>query len=139
MQKTFIQSKLSSDKAKEEQKEMVIKTDELEKRSNSSRLKDDNREKMKNVSKNARDIYNFGNKIINSIKKERGEDVEDIKNVEYAKESIIHRPEKDIENLINSIKLDNEMHNDESKKYIKENLLEFLNNIKNIEILNINI
>ena len=52
---------------------MLSKIEELEKRSQSksSRLRDKNREKMKLVAKNVRELYNFRNKIINEIKKRK--------------------------------------------------------------------
>ena len=63
---------LSFDEAKKEQEEMLKKINELKKRikpAAGSGPKKSNKEKMENVVTNAEVIYNFRNKIINTIKK----------------------------------------------------------------------
>ena len=75
--------KLSFENAEKEQNEMLTKIKELEIRSESkcSCLKDENRNKMKLVAKNARELYNFRNEIINTIKKEIREESEKDKKI----------------------------------------------------------
>ena len=67
---------MSFEKAEEEeeQNKLLSKIEELEKtfKSTSARLRDDNREKIKVVAKNTRDIHNFRDKMINTIKKRNG-------------------------------------------------------------------
>ena len=80
---------------------------------------------------NARDIYNFRNKIINDIKKEIGEETrEDGKN----KELRLHRSEEELIDLIKDVGNDDDLDKDNNIKSRKNNLLEFLNSIKNKKI-----
>ena len=54
---------------------------------------------MKKMSKNARDIYDFKNKIINDIKKKIGEDTEYAEGTEKIKDTeelILHRSKEEI-------------------------------------------
>ena len=115
---------------------MLSKIEELEKRSQSksSRLKDKNGEKIKLVAKNARELYNFRNKIINEIKKERGGYVKDNKEIKGTKKLILHRPEEELKDLIKNIEEDTDLENEFYPNSVKKSLLEFLNSLINKKI-----
>ena len=84
--------------------------------------------------KNARDVYNFRNKIINEIKKEKGEYVEDNEVINGTEKLIPHRPEEDIRNLISNIANDTDLENEFYLNNAKTKLLEFLNYVINKKI-----
>ena len=112
---------------------MLSKIEELEKgsQSKSSRLKDKNREKMKLVAKNARELYSFRNKIFNEIKKEKGEYVKDKKEIKGTKKLILHRPEEELKDLIKNIEEDADLENEFYPNSVRTKLLEFLNSVIN--------
>ena len=108
---------------------MLSQIEELEKgsQSKSSRLKDKNREKMKLVAKNERELYNFRDKIINKIRKERGEYVKDNKEIRWTKKLILHIPEEELKDLIKNIEEDTDLGNEFYVDSVRTKLLEFLN------------
>ena len=112
---------------------MLCKIEELEKgsQSKSSRLKDKNREKMKLVAKNARELYSFRTKIFNEIKKEKGEYVKDKKEIKGTKKLILHRPEEELKDLIKNIEEDADLENEFYPNSVRTKLLEFLNSVIN--------
>ena len=114
--------KLSFEKAEKEQKKILSKIEELAKRSQSksSQLKDKNREKMKLVANNATELYNFRNKIINEIKKEKGEYVKHNKEIKGIKKIILHRPEEELKDLIKNIEEDTDLENEFYLKIVRE-------------------
>ena len=66
---------------------------------------------MQNVTKNAKGIYNFRNKIINEIKKKRREYVKDSERIKSGKKLILHRPEEELKDLIKNIEEDTDLKN----------------------------
>ena len=107
---------------------MLSKIGELGKRSQikSSGLKDKNREKMKLVAKNARELCNFRNKI----KKEIREYVKDNKEIKETQKLILHRPEE-LKDLIKNIEEDTDLENEFYLNSARTKLLKFLNNVIN--------
>ena len=113
-----------------------MKVEELEKRSKSTsgRLKDENRDKIKFVAKNAWDIYDFRNKIINEIKKEIGRYDMDNEEIKSDKELKLHRSEEELIELITNIEEDTDLKNDIYPNSARTKLLEFLNKVINKKI-----
>ena len=122
--------KFSFEKAEEEQKKMLSKIEQLEKRSKSAsgRLRDDNREKMNVVAKNASDIYNFRNKIISTNKKEMGKHIyEDEKKVDL--DDLLYAGVKKLIGLKNEYDSENEkFKKDHNIKKGRNALKEFIDN-----------
>ena len=110
---------------------MANKIEELEIRSQNkgSRLKDKNRNKMKLVANNKKRLYDFRNKIINKIKRERGKYVENNKETELINKLVLHRPEEKLEGLIKNIQEDTDLKNEFSSNSARSKLLEFLNDV----------
>ena len=125
--------KLSFEKAREKQDQMLTKLNESEKRVNSksSRLMIKIEKKMKILAENARGLYNFRNKIIDEIEKETGEESKEDRKIEELR---LHRPEEELAKLIKDVKEDIDLDEDNNIKSKKSNLLEFLNSIKNTKI-----
>ena len=115
---------------------MLMKVEELAKRSKSTsgRLKDENRDKIKFVAKNAWDIYDFRNKIINEIKKEIGRYDMDNEEIKSDKELKLHRSEEELIELITNIEEDTDLKNDIYPNSARTKLLEFLNKVINKKI-----
>ena len=85
---------------------------------------------MKNVSKNAKDIYDFRNKIINSIKKEMEETKSDSdEKIEQPNFDWLHRPKEELEDLMKKIEDDKDLDGEHRIKNIKTDVLKFLNAI----------
>ena len=113
-----------------------MKVEELEKRSKSTsgRLKDENRDKIKLVAKNAWDIYDFRKKIINEIKKEIGRYDKDNEEIKSDKELKLHRSGEELIELITNIEEDTDLKNDIYPNSERTKLLEFLNKVINKKI-----
>ena len=126
--------KLSFENAEKEQNEILTKIKELEIRSESkcSCLKDENRNKMKLVAKNARELYNFRNEIINTIKKEIREETAKDKKIKKLK---LHRPEEELIELITNIEEDTDLKNEFYPNNARIKLLEFLNKVINKKLI----
>ena len=117
-------------------KKMLVQIAELKKRfeSKSGRLADDNRKKKKIADKNAMDIYNIRNKIINDLKKEMRGYVKDSEGIKRAKKLILHRPEEELKDLIKNIENDTDLKKEVYPNSARTKLLEFLNNVINKKI-----
>ena len=86
------------------------------------------------MAENARGLYNFRSKIIDDIEKEIGEKSKETKEDEKTEELKLHRPEEELMKLIKDIEEDNDLDRDNNIKSKKNNLLEFLDSIKNKKI-----
>ena len=86
---------------------------------------------MKLVAKNAKKLYNFRNEIINTIKKEIGDESEKDKKIE---ELALHRPEEDLIELITNIEEDTDLKDEFYPNNARIKLLKFLNNVINKKI-----
>ena len=84
---------------------------------------------MKVVSKNARDIYNFRNKIINTIKREIGEGVDEQKEIKSLDDLLYAGVEK-LRQLKNEIDNEDKKFNEDNRvKNGREGLKNFINGI----------
>ena len=84
---------------------------------------------MKVVSKNARDIYNFRNKIINTIKREIGEGVDEQEEIKSLDDLLYAGVEK-LRQLKNEIDNEDKKFNEDNRvKNGREGLKNFINGI----------
>ena len=139
---------LSFDEAKNEQKNMLEEIEKLEKRINpkiGSKPKKTNKEKMEYVVKNAKDIYEMRNNIINTIKKEATEETEDEETedeeIEEVKFDWLQRPKNELTDLIKNtdfkdFKKKSELTNDvkDSKAFLDDITSGKINNKKDVKI-----
>ena len=119
---------MSFDEAKEEQKNMLEKINELKKRINlrtGPKPKDSNKKK-ESLLADAEDLYNFKNKIINTIKKEMkgstesDEQTEETEETEEPDLSWTYKPYNEVEKLVSGkIDMINKIKKSTNTSYIK--------------------
>ena len=115
---------LTLDEAKDEQETMPKKIEDLKSRANPKRgrVKIENKKSMKEVIKNAEDLYETRRQIINIL--EGKEETEDESNLYW-----LHRPKKELEDLIKNIKIDVNLEGEDHTKIMKKDLESFVDNI----------
>ena len=115
---------LTLDEAKDEQETMPKKIEDLKSRANPKRGRViiENKKSMKEVIKNAEDLYETRRQIINIL--EGKEETEDESNLYW-----LHRPKKELEDLIKNIKIDVNLEGEDHTKIMKKDLESFVDNI----------
>ena len=115
---------LTLDEAKDEQETMPKKIEAIKSRANPKRgrVKIENKKSIKEVIKNAEDLYETRRQIINIL--EGKEETEDESNLYW-----LHRPKKELEDLIKNIKIDVNLEGEDHTKIMKKDLESFVDNI----------